>query len=694
MALLQDRWRPAPVSWSDMLEAIRETNAKWERFARSGNPEGLDVRPEILQSWERCYRAGTDASRREAPTVLRDADLQRERARHRDLIEAAAPLLKELGLILDGTGQLITLCDSASRVLEVVGDRSARRTAGRINLLPGADWSEAVSGTNAMGTALAQRQPVIVFATEHYCEGPKDWACAAAPILSPSTGEPLGVLDLSGRHTVLNRHSLGMIVAAARSIEGRLHEQYLQRRSALLVAYAGALQRRSADLTLAVDAEGVVIDATPRVHPLLRDTGSRLVPEPALGAALRRALADPRAARTWVESIEPPAGPPYTVTYSPVFKGDRLCGLLLFAHGPARGAGARPRAPLAPGDPPSGARHSGAGPRDPFAALVGRAPALLRAVEIARRAAPASSPVLILGETGVGKEVLARAIHAASPRAGGPFVAVNCGGIPRDLLASELFGYAPGAFTGATPRGKPGKFEAASGGTLFLDEIGELPPEAQTYLLRVLQEKEVVRLGSHVPVPVDARVVAATNRDLRQMVARGRFREDLYYRLNVVEIHLPPLRERPEDLPLLIRHLLASHGIHDVPLEARLLEQLRQYAWPGNVRELRNVLERAVILGLDVGEALSEYVSAPRPAEFRPGAVAFPDHTRGADPPAAGARVRHRLPGADDPIIRALLDAGGNVSQAARQLRVARSTVYRHLRARGLHLNRNLTADP
>ncbi len=234
-----------------------------------------------------------------------------------------------------------------------------------------------------------------------------------------------------------------------------------------------------------------------------------------------------------------------------------------------------------------------------FEEIVGSSAALRRVLADVARVAPVESTVLISGETGTGKELIARAIHKRSARASRAFIRVNCAAIPPALIPSELFGHEKGAFTGATQR-RLGRFEAADGGTILLDEVGELPSETQIALLRVLQEGEIERLGSSLPVRVDVRVLAATNRDLKAAVALGRFREDLYYRLNVFPVRLPPLRERPEDLPLLVEYMVQRYaskvGKKFRQVSGRTLDLLRSYSWPGNVRELQNVIERAVVL--------------------------------------------------------------------------------------------------
>jgi two-component system response regulator HydG len=232
-------------------------------------------------------------------------------------------------------------------------------------------------------------------------------------------------------------------------------------------------------------------------------------------------------------------------------------------------------------------------------AIIGQSPAFRAVMDTLLQAAPSTATVLLLGESGTGKELFARALHESSSRACGAFVPINCAAIPETILESELFGYERGAFTGAIAR-KEGRFERASGGTLFLDEVGEMSPSVQVKLLRVLQEGEIERLGGNGPIKVDVRIVAGTNKDLRKLVDEGRFRDDLYYRLNVVQISLPSLRERREDIPLLADHFLRMYaGKNQKPMAGfshAALDRLEGYAWPGNVRELENAVERAVVL--------------------------------------------------------------------------------------------------
>ena len=298
--------------------------------------------------------------------------------------------------------------------------------------------------------------------------------------------------------------------------------------------------------------------------------------------------------------------------------------------------------------------------------VVGRSEAMLEVYKTAARVAPSPATVLILGESGTGKELVARAIHAASPRASGPFVPVDCGAIAEGVLESELFGHARGAFTGAQTS-RRGLFEEAHGGTLFLDELGDVGPALQARLLRALQEGEVRRVGANEPVQVDVRVVAATNKDLAAAVQAGRFREDLYYRLNVVTLRIPPLRDRREDIPLLLEHFAAKHGHPHAVVTPAARDLLVAWRWPGNVRELENVVARALALnptGVIEPDALPEAIRGWS-------AAPLPSVAAGERPSLAELERRYAA--------QVLAEQGGNKTRAAEVLGIDRKTLYRIL---------------
>ena len=320
------------------------------------------------------------------------------------------------------------------------------------------------------------------------------------------------------------------------------------------------------------------------------------------------------------------------------------------------------------------------GEMGPEAELVGRSPAVNRVREVIQRVAPTDARVLISGESGTGKELVASAIHALSPRKGHSFVKVNSAAIPRDLVESEMFGHEKGAFTGATER-RRGRFEVAHRGTLFLDEVGDLGPEAQAKLLRAVEAGVVERVGGQKPIEVDVRVLAATNHDLRAQVEEGSFRQDLLFRLEVVPIHLPPLRERLQDLPLLVAHILQRlrnrRGLVPPHITRGGMQALKRYAWPGNVRELMNVLERLAILSSG-GPVEEEDVARLMPTPRGPGDT--PGYLEGDHRP-----LRERLEDYERKLIRGALEGSeGNVAEAGRRLQTDRANLYRRMKRLGL----------
>jgi DNA-binding NtrC family response regulator len=328
------------------------------------------------------------------------------------------------------------------------------------------------------------------------------------------------------------------------------------------------------------------------------------------------------------------------------------------------------------------ARRSAGGALDSSAeepeglALIGHSPAIIDVMKTLARVAPSQATVLVLGETGTGKELVARTIHRYSERATRRFVAVNCSALAEGLLESELFGHVKGAFTGAAAS-RPGLFREADKGTLFLDEIGDISPGLQARLLRALQEHEVVPVGSEAPVRVDVRVLAATHHDLQELVRQGQFREDLYYRLDVVTLSLPPLRERRQDIPLLVDHFLRTlssrHGRGPVAVDPEALRRLLGYDWPGNIRELQNVLERAVLLA-EQGVIGPEHLATT----VRPTAAALPDT------PAAAPLLRGLEEVEREHVIRVLAATGGNREESSRILGISRRTLTRMIQRWGL----------
>jgi transcriptional regulator with PAS, ATPase and Fis domain len=328
-------------------------------------------------------------------------------------------------------------------------------------------------------------------------------------------------------------------------------------------------------------------------------------------------------------------------------------------------------------------RFSGAQATFLFEDIIGNSSKLKAAIRVAKQAASSISNVLIVGESGTGKELFAQAIHSYSERQKEPFVALNCGAIPRELIASELFGYSEGAFTGARRGGRPGKFEMAAGGTLFLDEIGDMPLEQQVTLLRVLQERKIIRIGGDQVIPVDVRVICATNKDLKEEVRKGNFREDLYYRLNVIFIEVPPLREREGDISLLFEYLLKKITKKlDTKIDyvqPGVLESLQNYKWPGNVRELENVVEK--MISTNTGSSL--YLKQ-LPVEISGFGLEQEDYRAPSAVPRSSETDRgnggmEALLAERNNIIDLLAKHKGNISNVAREMGVSRNTIYRKM---------------
>lgn len=621
------------ATWDEGEPDLAVIRHGWQDFHK-GEMAISGVRPSILASWRRSQEAGIRPDQPGALIVWNDAELNQARADQQLLLQAASPTMAALKQMIEGTGQVVGFFDPTARALLVEGDKEARQAAERIHLVPGSDWSEQSSGTNAMGTAAAEGEPFVVFGTEHYLEDLHPWACVAAPVRHPITGELVGVLDISGRYMEITPHSQMAVNAGAQAIETRLALLETTHRQVLLEAFADRLARSR-------QAEISVIDRHGR---LLKVSGSNLQSlqqSPIWGVGMKEVM---QAASVHHEMVILENERHLRLTFEPVTWSETVVGALVEATVTSGSAAETGKSPL-PG-------------------LVGSNPTWLAALERATRAARTEATVLIVGDTGTGKEVVAKAVHQASNRSKGPFIPVNCGALSPTLVASELFGYVGGAFTGANPKGSPGKAEAANGGTLFLDEIGELAPEAQVSLLRMLQEREVVRVGSNQPISVDLRVIAATHRNLSKMVAEGTFRQDLFFRLNVVPIHLPPLRERREDILPLIKFAYQRFGVEPPELGLAAYERLTTYDWPGNVRELLNLVEQAVVLRENPADLLP---LAPLPSSKEFGEA-----------------------GEEEQVRRALDENGGNAAAAARALGMSRSTLYRKLEHYGIRLKRQV----
>lgn len=650
----------------------RETMRAWETLL-SGNAAVARYRPPVRtlinESWHRCAAGGIDAQRTEAP--LRDGreEIENLTRSNTELLEAARRSFFTIGSLLEGTGAMLVLADGDGMLIDTIGDKRTIHLGMDIHLSVGGKWTEDVVGTNGIGTALWTGEPVFVHAAEHFCAGIKAWTCAGAPIRDPFDGKIIGVIDLSGHPDIFRPHNTALVAAAAREIEKALAEQQSEERTRLLEAFiASAPHYRRSNGLIIVDRLGRAVYGTnlPKrienefLNPLHRGRPRRLteLSEPNGIEGLIGALPD-EFRSCHINPLE--------------LDGDLRGAALVFPAAPAPAVNGRATRGAIASD------HL----RDAAATIVGESPAVMAAVDMACRVSQSGevTSCLIEGETGVGKELFAKLIHSGSHAAqNAPFVALNCGAITRELFGSELFGHVAGAFTGASREGKPGVFELANRGTLSLDEIGEMPLEIQPFLLRVLEDRVVNRIGDVRGRPVDVRLIASTNRDLKHEVEAGRFRRDLYYRISTVSIHVPPLRERGDDVILLLEHfnrkLAARSGLAPLTFSGPVLDLLLAYRWPGNVRELRNLTERLHVLARH-----NQVEPEDLPAEITAGVPAL-----APDSPATlmEAPVCTFQEAERQAIRNALAAENGNLSRTAQRLGVSRPTLYRKLAQYGI----------
>ncbi len=646
------------------LPAAQQLQLARRRFFDEGADPGALVPESIVRSWRRCAPLPAGAAPGAEP--LPGAALDSRREAQGRLRRHALPELEALAEALAPTRAMVLLADPDGLVLDAAGSDAFMTKAQRVALMPGIDWSERSRGTNAIGTALTEGHALSVVGPQHYLEQNAALACTATPLLGPD-GRLLGVLDVSGDLRCIHDQTASLVRVTGQMIEHRLALDERPAGSELLrFAHDPALlgSHREALLWL---RDGVVVGAN---RCALRVLGMRFE------QLLSRRAADMFAA--W-----PPTG-----------RG-QAC-LQLHHHLLQPGRHAQWAAAWVPGAARASTPPCRQTPPPPGLADRARPPLVddeaqrLR-LERATRVLGAGIPVLVQGESGAGKEVFARRLHAACARSAGPFVAVNCAALPEALIESELFGYEAGAFTGAHRQGRPGLIREAEGGVLFLDEIGDMPLAMQARLLRVLQEREVRSLGSARTCSVDFALVCATHRDLRSMVDAGRFRADLYYRLQHFVVALPSLRDDPlRDAHVndMLERALESRGIE---LSRTAREALLGYSWPGNWRELAGTcrtLEALARPGLPI--ELDDLPAPVREAFAETSGARRAEGDRDTTPLAhagLGARMPLEEAAGAAPDLRSLtaaamqlaLDAcGGNVSRAARMLGVHRSTLYRH----------------
>ncbi|WP_374243441.1 sigma-54-dependent Fis family transcriptional regulator [Zoogloea sp.] len=672
----------APFNTEARSLSLQEARALY--FDRGEVPESLLDR-NVLRSWERCRQAGLDPAFKGA----RDPDMRavaEARERNRILLSHAQPVLEHLFEQIRNSHSMVILADAQGMLIQSYGDPDFLSRAEQVALRPGASWNEFDRGTNAVGTALAERNAVNVFGCEHFFESNAFLTCSAAPI-QDAQGRLIGALDISSDYRAYQRHSLGLVKMSSRIIEKRIFEAEFAHQGLLSFHsrpdHVGSL----CEALLAIGPDGDLLGADQAALDLLglrrEDLPRRhytMLFDVPLGTLVDRARRDP-------SSLIAIGGR----------NGERFYGRLrgnltaLATSGPvlldARGERVGKTAPKVEAARPTASAGL------TLKSLSTGDERLQAAIDKASRVLGRDIPILIQGESGAGKEMFAKAFHNSGPRGQGPFVALNCAAIPETLIESELFGYSGGAFTGARKEGAVGKIQQAHGGTLFLDEIGDMPLSLQARLLRVLQERCVTPLGTNKSIPVDITLVCATHRRLKEEVARGGFREDLYYRLNGLCINLPSLRER-SDIGSLIDKLLREEAGPDRPVtvSGKVMDAFLRYRWPGNIRQLSNVIKVGIALldddedvietwhlPDDVFEEIGDLAPAGASA-IEPAVVRVAETMACAEAVPTGAAAFGRLEEIERDMIQRTLEAeSGNISAAARRLGISRNTLYRKL---------------
>lgn len=568
------------------FEAMKKT---WTDFVSSGII-GTHTRQPIIDSWIRCQAAGLDPRNPNRTPSVSEENFQKRQKENKVLLDVSIPFMVELQEFVNKSGFSTALADPNGVMLEIICDQSILENAFNKNLVRGSIWNEAMAGTNATGLSIDLLQPIQVIGAEHYYECYHDLTCSAAPIFDEN-GKLLGVLDMTGPKELAYPHTLGMVVAATKAITRQFFIAESNRQIDLTNHYLSTLIDSMSDGVVAVDVKGKIIGINSQGAKILKTTTFDSYGKNILDIMEGETILDHNGHRpTTSEDKEK-----HVVTKSK--KINCLINSKLILHDDGKIAGAVATLKDMKKTVVSPEKNRRKGTRFTFDDIIGESSELLRSVHLSQIAAKGNSTVLLQGESGTGKEMFAQAIHNAY-QSDKPFVAINCAGIPETLIESVLFGYEEGSFTGASKHGKMGKFELAKNGTIFLDEIGEMPLNTQTILLRVLQERYIQRIGGATDIPIDVRIIAATNKNLADEVKKGKFRQDLYYRLNVLQINIPPLRVRKKDISVLANYFLMeiteNCGKSIKPLHPSTLVTMQEYEWPGNVRQFKNAIEQAV----------------------------------------------------------------------------------------------------
>ncbi|MES2014007.1 MAG: sigma-54-dependent Fis family transcriptional regulator [Pseudomonadota bacterium] len=627
-------------------------------FLSNGHVQQGAIAEAIERSWRRCLANGVNTHSPSSLEVVTAQELALKREQNRQLLTLAQPEMETLNEQIAHTRNIVILTDDEGVILHSLGGHHFLQEEQRIALSAGASWHEDHRGTNAIGTVLVEQAALTVQGAEHFMAHHHSLSCSAVPIFG-AENQLIATLDVSNDFSMSQQHTLALVKMSAQMIENRLFLASYQSDVVLhfharpefigtlwegvaMFTEAGQLVaiNRSGQFQLSLNSQHTnQANAKPQIDfsQLFDMPLSNLMRQVASTDKLIIPLRLNNGARLYVQVELLHKKRQLSTPAVRAVKRTSAANLDLLNSGDTK---------------------------------------IERAIQQIKQVLSRDIPILIQGETGVGKELFARAIHEASAQHKGPWVAVNCAALPDGLIEAELFGYEEGAFTGAKRKGSPGKIEQADGGTLFLDEIGDMPLSLQARLLRVLQERTVTPLGSSKSIPVNFSLISATNLKLKDKVESGEFRSDLYYRLNGLSVALPPLRER-SDLQALINVIMQVEQAGEVKITPEVMAIFKAHAWPGNIRQLHNVLRTALALadGQPIGELhlTQDFIDELNiPAEMNTQSNASPLQVSALDDLATNA------------IRSAMQSQSGNISAVARQLGISRNTLYRKLKSMGL----------
>ncbi|NFK10945.1 PAS domain-containing protein [Clostridium botulinum] len=621
----------------------------------------------IKKSHERSVYFGIEENRVFPKKILKGKEITNNIEKNKSFLKVASPFIDILYDFLKGSEFFIILTDKEGCILKIIGDKEVMDIANNLNMVVGAFMSENSIGTNAMGTAIKEDIPIQISEREHFIKAYHRWTCSAAPI-HDINGDIIGCLNLTGDRDRVHSHTLGLVVAAVKSIENQINvdntnkkllETYQYMNTIVdsissgiyVVDFRGKIKtiNKAACNILGIEDKDVLDKNVENILPNWHHIFERIKngkPYEDKEAVLNDKLIKGR----------------YNVSATPIQIENKIIGMVIVFK--------EIKTVLDLVN-----KYSGMRAVYNFEDIIGESKEIKKVINYAKSISSSPSTVLIEGESGTGKELLAQSIHNYGDRRENSFIALNCGAIPKSLIESELFGYEDGAFTGARRGGHAGKFELANGGTLFLDEIGEMPLDMQVSLLRVLQEGYVTRVGGDKIIPVDVRIIAATNKDLKKEVEKGTFRQDLYYRLSVIPIKLPPIRERKGDLPILIKYFFRIKSIKlnkPMPhIKEDIYHNMLEYNWPGNIRELENFIENIVNLRGDSSFILEEdFKNIEDKHNFHENNIGL----------LYSNKIRTLEEIEKEAIINTVNEYNRNMSQSAKALGITRDTLYSKLK--------------